>query len=88
MEKADKTATIYKSGKYEVEVIEFVNDFGYTELWAYICAPGFDLLDKMWFFAHTTKDHTIPELLEMIEKELPAQKLYYLEEMREKEQEV
>ena len=87
MEKADKTATIYKDGKYEIEVIEFTNDFGYTEMWAYICAPGFDLLDKVWFFGHTLKDHTREQILAMIEKELPEQKRYYLEDMREREME-
>lgn len=87
MERTDKTAVIYKDGKYEIEVVEFINSFGYTELWAYISAPGFDLLDKTWFFAHTLKDHNREEILAMIEKELPEQKRYYLEDMREREME-
>ena len=87
MEKINKTATFYKDGKYEIEVVEFINEFGYNEVWAFISAPDLDLIEKEFFFAHTTEHHTREELLSMIEKELPGWKLFYLEDMREKEME-
>ena len=90
MKKINKySVEFYKSGKYEVEIIDFVNKWGEKEMDAYIRRPdcGLTLFMVGLLYEQTSAldgktSYTREELLEIVEANLPEHKRFYEDEVR------